>query len=130
MAESEVKFSKNDGKLKITIDIGKNHTGVVTFFLVDKNDKKLEREELTSTFTTFEMITDPSTKLDGSTLLLDATILSTSKDPGQKWSLTVTIKQGNKTIGTLEYPEPGGTDPETFKKILVMETKKVRFKAK
>ena len=129
MAEKEVKFSKDGGKLKLTFDIGENQSGVSVFFLFDKNNNRLQREETTSTFTTFEIVTEPG-NLDGALLMLDTTIISTSKKPGQKWALTVTIKQDNKSLTTLKYPESGGEDPETFKKMLVMKTKEVRLKAK
>lgn len=129
MAEKEVEFSKNGGKLKITFDIGENHSGVSTFFLFDKDGNRLQREETTSTFTTFELITDPR-NLDGSRLILDITIISAIKKSGQKWAFTVTLKQDGESIGVFKYPEPNGEDPKTFTKFLVIETKKVRLKAK
>jgi hypothetical protein len=127
MAEKEMEFSKNGGKLKITLDIGENKTGVSSFSLF-KGNTSLQRERTTSTFKTFE-ITPAPTGLDNALLMLDVTIIGDNTS-GQKWAFTVTIKQDNKSIGVFEYPDSSGEDPKTFKKMLVMKTKEVRLKGK
>lgn len=129
MAEKEVKFLKTGAKLKLDLDIGENHSGVSIFFLFDKNNNRLQREETTSTFTTFELITEPS-DLDGALLMIDATIISAIKKAGQKWAFTVTIRQDGVSLGVFEYPDSSGEDATNFTKMLVMKTKEMRLKAK
>jgi hypothetical protein len=128
MAETEVEFSKYGGKLEIVLEVGQNKTGVSSFFVFDKDGNRLQRQETTSTLAAFQINTDPS-ELDEALLMLNTTI-NGAKEPAQKWSFTVTIRQDGKVMGSFEYPETDGEDPETFKMILVMKTKEVRLRAK
>lgn len=128
MSEKELEFSKKGGKLNVVLEIGENKTGVSNFFLFDKDDNRLQRQETTSTLATFQLNAEPG-DLDEALLMVNATIIG-AKEPAQRWAFTVTIKQDGALIGVFEYPEAGGEDPETFKRILVMKTKKVRLKAK
>ncbi len=128
MPEKEVEFSENGGRLEIVFDIGENKTGVSSFFLFDKDDKRLQRQETTSTLATFQINTAPS-DLD-ETLLMVNTTINGAKEPAQRWAFTVTIKQDGASIGVFEYPDSSGEDPETFKRILVMRTKEFKLKAK
>jgi hypothetical protein len=127
MADNEIEFSKNNGNLKITLEIGEGKTGVSSFSLY-KDNKSLQRERTQSTFKTFE-ITPAPTNLDNALLMLDVTIIGDTTS-GQKWVFMVTVKQDNEAIGVFEYPDSSGEDAKTFTKMLVMKTKEVRLKAK
>jgi hypothetical protein len=131
MAEKVAMFSANGGPLEIEIRIEKNKTGRINFFLLDKQDEHLDHGSGDKTVNTFKI--HPSittTQLDGASLLWDAKIHGPNK-PDQTWGITIIIRQDGQRIedGVIEYPDPNGDDPKTFKLILFV-TGEVRLIAK
>lgn len=118
MADKKAKFSDKGGPLELEITIGQNKTGKVNFVLFDKDDKNLEHGSGKQSVNTFPIATAIS-ELDGALLTWDATINGNNKK-GQKWKVTMTIRQDGQPIqdGII-----ANGDPPTFTLVHVMDDK-------
>ena len=118
MADKEAEFSKNAGEIEIEIVIGQNKTGKVNFVLFDKQGVNLEHGSGNKSVNKFDLVSALS-DLDGALLTWDAIINGKNK-PGQKWSVTMTIRQGGQVIKGGVIPN---SDPPTFKLVHLMDDK-------
>jgi hypothetical protein len=118
------KFKKLGGNLEIVIEIDENRVGTCTYFLYDRNNHKLQSGVGENSTNIFPIPNDPN-DLDGALLMWGAIINANDDHVGQRWFVTMTIRQDGETIEDGYIPHDG-----TFQAIVATMHDKVRLEAK